>query len=84
MAMAKSDSWIVIARLVQSQDFPAATAMGALRPLVANSGYIEAVIDTSTLVSTVTSESVGRIEGIARALTGCRSSDCSGSAQNPR
>lgn len=58
----------VITRLVQLQNFPAATAVGALRPLVAASGYIEAVADTNTLVITDTSENVRRIEAIARAL----------------
>jgi len=58
----------VITRLVQLKNFPAATAVGALRPLVANFGYIEAVVDTNTLVITDTAENVRRIEGIARAL----------------
>lgn len=58
----------VITRLVPLKNFPAATAVGALRPLVANFGYIEAVIDTNTLVITDTAENVRRIEGIARAL----------------
>ena len=58
----------VITRLVQLKNFPAATAVGALRPLVASFGYIEAVVDTNTLVITDTSENVRRIEGIARAL----------------
>ena len=58
----------VITRLVQLKNFPATTAVGALRPLVASFGYIEAVIDTNTLVITDTAENVRRIEGIARAL----------------
>jgi general secretion pathway protein D len=58
----------VVTRLVQLKNFPAATAVGALRPLVANFGYIEAVIDTNTLVITDTAENVRRIEGIALAL----------------
>lgn len=58
----------VVTRLVQLKNFPAATAVGALRPLVASFGYIEAVIDTNTLVITDTAENVARIEGIARAL----------------
>lgn len=58
----------VITRLVQLKNFPATTAVGALRPLVANFGYIEAVVDTNTLVITDTAENVARIEGIARAL----------------
>ncbi len=58
----------VITRLVQLQNFPATTAVGALRPLVASFGYIEAVVDTNTLVITDTAENVRRIEGIARAL----------------
>lgn len=58
----------VITRLVQLENFPAATAVGALRPLVATSGYIEAIAETNTLVITDTSENVLRIEGIARAL----------------
>ena len=59
---------VVITRLVQLKNFPATTAVGALRPLVASFGYIEAVIDTNTLVITDTAENVRRIEGIARAL----------------
>ena len=58
----------VITRLVQLRNFPAATAVGALRPLVASSGYIEAVADTNTLVITDTAENVRRIEAIALAL----------------
>jgi general secretion pathway protein D len=58
----------VITRLVPLRNFPAATAVGALRPLVASFGYIEAVVDTNTLVITDTAENVRRIEGIARAL----------------
>jgi len=58
----------VVTRLVQLKNFPATTAVGALRPLVASFGYIEAVVDTNTLVITDTAENVARIEGIARAL----------------
>ncbi|MCU0800954.1 MAG: type II secretion system secretin GspD [Rhodobacteraceae bacterium] len=58
----------VVTRLVPLQNFPAATAVGALRPLVASFGYIEAVVDTNTLVITDTAENVARIESIARAL----------------
>jgi general secretion pathway protein D len=58
----------VITRLVPLRNFPATTAVGALRPLVASFGYIEAVVDTNTLVITDTAENVARIEGIARAL----------------
>jgi general secretion pathway protein D len=58
----------VVTRLVPLQNFPATTAVGALRPLVASFGYIEAVADTNTLVITDTAENVARIEGIARAL----------------
>jgi general secretion pathway protein D len=58
----------VVTRLVQLQNFPVTTAVTALRPLVASFGYIEALVDTNTLVITDTSENVDRIEGIARAL----------------
>jgi len=58
----------VITRLVPLRNFPAATAVGALRPLVASFGYIEAVADTNTLVITDTAENVRRIETIALAL----------------
>ena len=58
----------VITRLVPLRNFPAATAVGALRPLVASFGYIEAVVDTNTLVITDTAENVRRIESIALAL----------------
>lgn len=58
----------VITRLIKLKHFPATTAVGALRPLVASFGYIEAVADTNTLVITDTSENVRRIEQIARTL----------------
>ncbi len=58
----------VITRLVPLRNFPATTAVAALRPLVASFGYIEAVVDTNTLVITDTAENVRRIESIARAL----------------
>lgn len=58
----------VITSLVSLKNFPAVTAVGALRPLVAASGYIEAIEDTNTLVITDTADNVRRIEGIARAL----------------
>ncbi len=58
----------VITRLVPLKNFPASTAVGALRPLVASFGYIEAVAETNTLVITDTAENVRRIESIARAL----------------
>lgn len=58
----------VITRLVPLQNFPASTAVLALRPLVAASGYLEAVPETNTLVITDTAENVGRIENIARSL----------------
>ncbi len=58
----------VITRLVPLRNFPAATAVGALRPLVASYGYIESVPETNTLVITDTAENVRRIEGIARSL----------------
>ncbi|WP_054006549.1 type II secretion system secretin GspD [Cypionkella psychrotolerans] len=58
----------VVTKLVQLKNFPATTAVGALRPLVASFGYIEAVVDTNTLVITDTAENVRRIEDIALAL----------------
>jgi general secretion pathway protein D len=58
----------VVTRLVPLRNFPATTAVEALRPLVASFGYIEAILDTNTLVITDTSENVRRIEGIARSL----------------
>jgi general secretion pathway protein D len=58
----------VVTQLVPLRTFPAATAVGALRPLVASFGYIEAVAETNTLVITDTAENVARIEAIARAL----------------
>ena len=58
----------VITRLVPLENFPASTAVLALRPLVAASGYLEAVPETNTLVITDTAENVGRIENIARSL----------------
>jgi general secretion pathway protein D len=58
----------VITRLVVLKNFPASTAVGALRPLVASFGYIEAVAETNTLVITDTAENVRRVEAIARAL----------------
>ncbi len=58
----------VITRLVALKNFPAETAVLALRPLVASFGYIEAVPDTNTLVITDTADNVRRIETIARNL----------------
>lgn len=58
----------VVTRLVPLRTFPAATAVAALRPLVASFGYIEAVIDTNTLVITDTLDNVNRIESIALSL----------------
>jgi len=58
----------VVTRLVTLKNFPAATAVGALRPLVAQFGYIEAVPESNTLVITDTAENVNRIEIIARSL----------------
>ena len=58
----------VITRIIPLHHFPAATAVGALRPLVASFGYIEAVAETNSLVVTDTAENVRRIESIAQAL----------------
>lgn len=58
----------VITELVPLRNFPATTAVAALRPLVASYGYIEAIVDTNTLVITDTAENVRRIEDIVRAL----------------
>ena len=58
----------VITRLIELKNFPAETAVAALRPLVASFGYIEAVQDTNTLVITDTADNVRRIETIARNL----------------
>ena len=58
----------VITRLIVLKNFPAETAVAALRPLVASFGYIEAVVDTNTLVITDTADNVRRIETIARNL----------------
>jgi general secretion pathway protein D len=58
----------VVTRLIQLDNFPSATAVAALRPLVASFGYIEALPETNTLVVTDTVENVDRIEAIARTL----------------
>ena len=58
----------VVTRLVQLQNFPSATAVAALRPLVASFGYIEALPETNSLVITDTVENADRIEAIARTL----------------
>ena len=58
----------VVTRLVQLQNFPSATAVAALRPLVASFGYIEALPETNTLVITDNAENIDRIEEIARTL----------------
>lgn len=67
---ASSDSgrFDVVTRLIQMRNFPAATAVGALRPLVAEYGYIEALPESNTLVVTDNAENVDRIEAIARSL----------------
>ena len=58
----------VITRLIELKNFPAETAVTALRPLVASFGYIEAVPGTNSLVITDTAENVRRIETIAQNL----------------
>ncbi len=58
----------VITRLVQLENFPAATAVAALRPLVAAFGYIEALPENNSLVITDSAENVDRLEEIARSL----------------
>ena len=58
----------VVTALIPLHNFPAETAVGALRPLVASFGYIEAVVDTNTLVITDTAENVNRIKTIAEQL----------------
>ena len=58
----------MVTRLVQLSNFPATTAVDALRPLVASFGYIQALPETNTLVITDNSENVDRIEAIARTL----------------
>ncbi len=58
----------VVTRLIQLVNFPAVTAVGVLRPLVASFGYIEALPETNTVVVTDSSENVDRIEEIARSL----------------
>lgn len=58
----------VITRLVQLENFPAATAVAALRPLVASFGYIEALPENNSLVITDSAENVDRLEEIARSL----------------
>lgn len=58
----------VITRLLPLENFPATTAAAALRPLVAASGYLEAVPETNTLVITDTAENVGRIMDIAKSM----------------
>lgn len=58
----------VVTKTISLENFPAATAVGALRPLVASFGYIEAIPETNALIITDTAENVERIEGIAKAL----------------
>lgn len=58
----------VVTKTISLENFPAATAVGALRPLVASFGYIEAIPETNALVITDTAENVERIESIAQAL----------------
>lgn len=58
----------MVTRLVQLANFPATTAVDALRPLVASFGYIQSLPETNTLVITDNSENVDRIEEIARTL----------------
>ena len=52
----------MVTRLVQLDNFPATTAVDALRPLVASFGYIQSLPETNTLVITDNSENVNRIE----------------------
>ena len=58
----------VVTRIVRLENFPAATAVAALGPLVASFGYIEALPETNSFVITDTAENADRIEAIARNL----------------
>lgn len=60
----------IITRLVALDRIPAASAAGALRPLLAPFGYIEAIADTNTIVITDTADNVRRLEVLALALDG--------------
>lgn len=65
---AASGRFDVITRLIRLENFPAATAAEAFRPLIASFGYLEAVPNTNTLIVTDTAENVEKIEQIARTL----------------
>lgn len=58
----------IVTRLVHLENFPSATAVAALRPLVASYGYMEALPETNTLVITDNAQNVDRIEALARTL----------------
>ena len=67
-AAAAGGKFDMVTRLVQLSNFPATTAVDALRPLVASFGYIQSLPETNTLVITDNTENVDRIEAIARTL----------------
>ena len=59
-----------VTRLLRLQRLPSAEAVRVLRPLVAASGYIEALADPNAIVITDTLANVDRITAIAQAFDG--------------
>ncbi|SFD70234.1 general secretion pathway protein D [Sulfitobacter brevis] len=60
----------VVTEMLRLNRLPAAEAVRVLRPLVAESGYIEAVEDPNGIIITDTLDNVARITAIARSFDG--------------
>lgn len=59
-----------VTKLIRLRNFPADSAVAALRPLVAQFGFIEALNNPNGLIVTDAAENVARIEELARRLDG--------------
>lgn len=60
----------IVTEMLRLNRLPAAEAVRVLRPLVAESGYIEAVEDPNGIIITDTLDNVARITAIARSFDG--------------
>lgn len=69
-AVATAGSQDFVTEMLRLNRLPSAEAVRVLRPLIAESGYIEAVEDPNAIVITDTSANVARIIAIARSFDG--------------
>jgi len=60
----------VVTEMLRLSRLPSAEAVRVLRPLIAESGYIEAIVDPNAILLTDTRANVDRILAIARAFDG--------------